>query len=144
MRQAPFALWITDLSSKDPYFILPALNGAAMLFQQKLNPQPADPVQTKVMQIMPIMFTFMFAFFPSGLVLYWLTNTILSFSQQWHINKTVALEGHKNILKKMKAKEMKKEKEREFTWKNVFSLKNIVMTVIIVVAGTLFLNVFFY
>jgi YidC/Oxa1 family membrane protein insertase len=99
MRQAPFALWITDLSSRDPYFILPALNGAAMLFQQKLNPQPADPVQTKVMQIMPIMFTFMFAFFPSGLVLYWLTNTTLSISQQWHINKVIASEGQKNIPK---------------------------------------------
>ena len=99
MRQAPFALWITDLSSRDPYFILPALNGAAMLFQQKLNPQPADEIQAKVMQIMPIMFTFMFAFFPSGLVLYWLTNTILSFSQQWHINKAVASEGQKNIPK---------------------------------------------
>ncbi len=99
MRQAPFMLWITDLSSKDPYFILPLLNGAAMLFQQKLNPQPADPVQTKVMQIMPIMFTFMFAFFPSGLVLYWLTNTTLSIAQQWHINKAVASEGQKNIPK---------------------------------------------
>jgi len=89
MRQAPFALWITDLSSKDPYFILPIIMGAAMLFQQKLNPTPGDPVQAKVMQIMPIMFTVFFAFFPSGLVLYWVTNTGLSIAQQWYINKIV-------------------------------------------------------
>jgi len=89
MRQAPFALWITDLSSKDPYFILPIIMGGAMLFQQKLNPTPGDPVQAKVMQIMPIMFTVFFAFFPSGLVLYWVTNTGLSIAQQWYINKVV-------------------------------------------------------
>jgi YidC/Oxa1 family membrane protein insertase len=81
MRQAPFALWITDLSSRDPYFILPIIMGAAMLFQQRLNPAPADPVQAKVMQVMPIMFTGFFAFFPSGLVLYWVTNTLLSIAQ---------------------------------------------------------------
>ncbi|MDH5620875.1 MAG: membrane protein insertase YidC [Gammaproteobacteria bacterium] len=92
MRQAPFALWITDLSSKDPYFILPLIMGAAMLVQQKLNPAPADPVQAKVMQIMPIMFTVFFAFFPSGLVLYWVTNTLLSIAQQWKINKVVERE----------------------------------------------------
>ncbi|NNE60912.1 MAG: membrane protein insertase YidC, partial [Woeseia sp.] len=78
MRQAPFALWITDLSSRDPYFILPIIMGAAMLGQQKLNPAPADPMQAKVMQIMPIVFTAFFAFFPAGLVLYWVTNTLLS------------------------------------------------------------------
>jgi YidC/Oxa1 family membrane protein insertase len=89
MRQAPFALWITDLSSRDPFFILPIIMGAAMLFQQKLNPTPGDPVQAKVMQIMPIMFTVFFAFFPSGLVLYWVTNTLLSIAQQWYINKVV-------------------------------------------------------
>ncbi len=89
MRQAPFALWITDLSSRDPFFILPLIMGAAMLFQQKLNPAPADPVQARVMQIMPIMFTGFFAFFPSGLVLYWVTNTLLSIAQQWKINKVV-------------------------------------------------------
>jgi YidC/Oxa1 family membrane protein insertase len=89
MRQAPFALWITDLSSRDPYFILPIIMGAAMLFQQKLNPAPADPVQAKVMQVMPIVFTGFFAFFPSGLVLYWVTNTLLSIAQQWYINKIV-------------------------------------------------------
>ncbi|MEZ5564186.1 MAG: membrane protein insertase YidC [Gammaproteobacteria bacterium] len=87
MRQAPFILWITDLSSKDPYFILPLLMGAAMFFQQKLNPPPPDPVQAKMMQIMPIAFTVFFAFFPAGLVLYWLTNSVLSIAQQWRINK---------------------------------------------------------
>lgn len=92
MRQAPFALWITDLSTRDPYFILPLIMGAAMLMQQKLNPAPADPVQAKVMQIMPIMFTGFFAFFPSGLVLYWVTNTLLSIAQQWKINKVVEQE----------------------------------------------------
>lgn len=93
MRQAPFALWITDLSTKDPYFILPLIMGAAMFTQQKLNPAPPDPVQAKVMQIMPIMFTVFFAFFPSGLVLYWVTNTLLSIAQQWNINKVVAREA---------------------------------------------------
>ncbi len=93
MRQAPFALWITDLSTKDPYFILPLIMGAAMFMQQKLNPAPADPVQAKVMQIMPIMFTAFFAFFPSGLVLYWVTNTLLSIAQQWKINRVVEMEA---------------------------------------------------
>jgi len=92
MRQAPFMLWITDLSTRDPYFILPLIMGGAMLLQQKLNPAPADPVQARVMQIMPIMFTGFFAFFPSGLVLYWATNTVLSIAQQWKINKVVEKE----------------------------------------------------
>ena len=94
MRQAallPF--WITDLSSRDPYFILPLIMGAAMLMQQKLNPAPTDPVQARVMQIMPIMFTVFFAFFPSGLVLYWVTNTVLSIAQQWKINRVVEAEA---------------------------------------------------
>lgn len=95
MRQAPFALWITDLSVRDPFFVLPIIMGAAMLFQQKLNPAPTDPVQAKVMSIMPIMFTGMFAFFPSGLVLYWVTNTLLSIAQQWRINQVVELEDKK-------------------------------------------------
>ena len=105
MRQAPFALWITDLSARDPYFILPLIMGAAMLLQQKLNPAPADPVQARVMQIMPIMFTGFFAFFPSGLVLYWATNTVLSIAQQWKINKVVEQEEkQKKIGKKNKKK----------------------------------------
>jgi YidC/Oxa1 family membrane protein insertase len=89
VRQAPFMLWITDLSSRDPFFILPLLMGAAMFFQQKLNPAPPDPVQAKVMQFLPVIFTAMFAFFPAGLVLYWLTNSVLSMLQQWRINKVV-------------------------------------------------------
>ena len=93
MRQAPFALWLTDLSTRDPFFILPLIMGAAMFFQQKLNPQVGDPVQVKVMQIMPIIFTVFFAFFPSGLVLYWVTNTLLSIAQQWKINKVVEAES---------------------------------------------------
>ncbi len=93
MRQAPFALWITDLSSRDPFFILPLIMGAAMFFQQRLNPQVGDPVQVKVMQVMPIIFTAFFAFFPAGLVLYWVTNTLLSIAQQWKINKVVEREA---------------------------------------------------
>ncbi len=93
MRQAPFALWITDLSTRDPYFILPLIMGVSMFLQQKLNPAPTDPVQAKVMQIMPIMFTVFFAFFPSGLVLYWVTNTVLSIAQQWKINRVVEAEA---------------------------------------------------
>lgn len=106
MRQAPFMLWITDLSSKDPFFILPLIMGVAMFLQQKLNPTPADPVQAKVMQIMPIMFTGFFAFFPAGLVLYWATNTVLSIAQQWKINKVVEAEG-----KTMKGGKKKRKKE---------------------------------
>ena len=93
MRQAPFALWITDLSTRDPYFILPLIMGAAMLVQQKLNPAPTDPVQARVMQIMPVMFTVFFAFFPAGLVLYWVTNTVLSIAQQWQVNRVVEAEA---------------------------------------------------
>ena len=105
MRQAPFALWISDLSSRDPFFILPLIMGAAMLFQQRLNPAPADPVQAKVMQVMPIIFTGFFAFFPSGLVLYWVTNTLLSIAQQWYINKIVHEEAAARGGKKSKDKQ---------------------------------------
>jgi YidC/Oxa1 family membrane protein insertase len=93
LRQAPFMLWIDDLSKRDPFFILPVLMGAAMLFQMRLSPAPPDPVQARVMQIMPIIFTVMFALFPAGLVVYWLTNTVLSILQQWRINVLVAREG---------------------------------------------------
>ena len=95
MRQAPFMLWINDLSSRDPLFILPILMGAAMLAQQQLNPAPADPIQARVMRILPIVFTVFFAFFPAGLVLYWFTNTILGVAQQWQINRGVTREGLK-------------------------------------------------
>jgi YidC/Oxa1 family membrane protein insertase len=93
LRQAPFMLWIDDISKRDPFFILPILMGAAMLFQMRLSPAPPDPVQARVMQIMPIIFTVMFALFPAGLVIYWLTNTVLSILQQWRINVLVAREG---------------------------------------------------
>ncbi len=89
MRQAPFALWLTDLSAKDPYYVLPLLMGISMFIQQKLNPPPLDPVQQKVMQALPIIFTAFFAFFPSGLVLYWVVNNCLSIAQQWHITRKI-------------------------------------------------------
>ena len=92
MRQAPFILWINDLSSRDPYFILPLLMGVTMFAQQKLNPAPPDPVQAKVMMIMPVVFTGLFAFFPAGLVLYWFVNNLLSILQQWRINTVVERE----------------------------------------------------
>jgi len=89
MRQAPFMGWIDDLSSRDPYFVLPAIMAVAMFVQYKLNPTPPDPVQAKVFMIMPILMSVMFAFFPAGLVLYWVTNTILSIIQQWNINRRI-------------------------------------------------------
>jgi|UPI000368F0DF YidC/Oxa1 family membrane protein insertase len=87
MRQAPFVLWIQDLSVQDPYFILPVVMGASMFIQQKLNPQPTDPMQAKVLQFLPPVFTVMFLFFPSGLVLYWVVNNVLSIGQQWYVMK---------------------------------------------------------
>ncbi|OGT56158.1 MAG: membrane protein insertase YidC [Gammaproteobacteria bacterium RIFCSPHIGHO2_12_FULL_42_10] len=85
LRQAPFIFWIHDLSIADPYYVLPVLMGLAMFAQQRLNPPPPDPMQAKVMMFMPLMFTFLFANFPAGLMLYWFVNTALSFSQQWFI-----------------------------------------------------------
>jgi YidC/Oxa1 family membrane protein insertase len=93
MRQAPFMLWIDDLSAKDPYYILPLLMGVTMFIQQKLNPAPPDPVQAKVMMALPVVFTVFFAFFPAGLVLYWFVNNLLSIAQQWRINRVVEA-GH--------------------------------------------------
>ncbi|WP_068635681.1 membrane protein insertase YidC [Thauera butanivorans] len=89
MRHAPWLGWIQDLSAKDPYFILPIIMGASMLIQMKLNPTPPDPIQAKVMMAMPIVFTFMFLWFPSGLVLYWVVNNILSIAQQWQITRMI-------------------------------------------------------
>jgi len=89
MRQAPFMGWINDLSSRDPFFILPIIMAGAMFLQYKLQPTPADPIQAKVFMIMPLAMSVMFAFFPSGLVLYWVTNTILSIAQQWNINRRI-------------------------------------------------------
>jgi YidC/Oxa1 family membrane protein insertase len=95
MRQAPWMLWIQDLSSRDPYFVLPALMGAAMYGQFKLNPAPPDPMQAKIFAFMPVVMTVMMAWFPAGLVLYWLTNTLLSIAQQWNINRVVEAEAKK-------------------------------------------------
>ncbi len=89
MRQAPFVLWIRDLSTPDPYWVLPLIMGVTMFIQQKLNPAPMDPVQEKVMQIMPFAFTIFFGFFPSGLVVYWVANNILSIAQQWIITRNI-------------------------------------------------------
>jgi YidC/Oxa1 family membrane protein insertase len=93
MRQAPFALWIDDLSARDPFYVLPALMAAAMYFQTRLSPAPPDPVQARMMQIMPLVFSAILIFFPAGLVLYQLTNTVLSIAQQWRINTIVARES---------------------------------------------------
>lgn len=89
MRNAPWLGWITDLSVKDPFYVLPLIMGATMFIQTKLNPTPPDPIQAKVMLFMPIMFTGMFLFFPAGLVLYWTVNNILSIAQQWQITRLV-------------------------------------------------------
>ncbi len=89
LRQAPFFAWIVDLAAMDKFFVLPILMGASMYLQQTLNPPVADPMQAKVMKFMPVMFTALFLFFPAGLVLYWLTNNVLSMAQQWYTNKQV-------------------------------------------------------
>jgi YidC/Oxa1 family membrane protein insertase len=89
MRHAPWLGWIQDLSAKDPYFILPIVMGLSMLVQMKLNPAPPDPLQAKIMMALPIVFTFMFMWFPSGLVLYWVVNNILSIAQQWQITRMI-------------------------------------------------------
>lgn len=89
LRDAPFILWIQDLSAKDPYYVLPILMGLSMWLQQRMNPAPPDPVQAKVMMAMPILFTVLFMNFPSGLVLYWLVNNLLSILQQWFISRKV-------------------------------------------------------
>jgi YidC/Oxa1 family membrane protein insertase len=93
MRNAPWIGWITDLSTKDPYFILPILMTLSSLLQTWLNPTPPDPIQAKMMWIMPLVFSVMFFFFPAGLVLYWLTNNILSIAQQYLINKQLGVLG---------------------------------------------------
>lgn len=89
LRQAPWILWIQDLSIRDPYFILPLLMAIAMFVQQKLNPAPVDPIQAKVMQFLPLIFGVFFALFPAGLVLYWVVNNTLSILQQWYITRIV-------------------------------------------------------
>ena len=93
LRHAPFFGWIKDLSAIDPYYILPILMGATMIIQTYLNPPPTDPIQAKVMKVMPVVFSVFFFFFPAGLVLYWLVNNVLSITQQWYINKTIHAEA---------------------------------------------------
>ncbi|MTW20507.1 membrane protein insertase YidC [Allochromatium palmeri] len=95
MRQAPFVLWLNNLSAPDPYFILPLIMGVSMFVQQKLNPAPPDPIQAKIMMSLPFVFTVFFAFFPSGLVLYWTVNNLLSIAQQWKITRDLELETAK-------------------------------------------------
>ncbi|MEX0732580.1 MAG: membrane protein insertase YidC [Aquisalimonadaceae bacterium] len=89
LRQAPFMLWIRDLSTPDPYFVLPLLMGVSMFIQQRLNPAPLDPIQQKVMMALPFVFTVFFMFFPAGLVLYWVVNNVLSITQQWFITRRI-------------------------------------------------------
>ena len=96
LRQAPWILWIKDLSVKDPYYVLPVIMGITMFIQQKLNPAPPDPMQEKMMMALPFVFTVMFAFFPSGLVLYWTVNNILSIVQQWIITRRIEAEAKKH------------------------------------------------
>ncbi len=99
MRNAPFFGWITDLSAADPYYILPLIMGTSMIIQTRLNPKPPDPMQAKVMQIMPIVFSVMFFFFPAGLVLYSIVNNLLSIAQQWYITRTAEKES-KGVAKR--------------------------------------------
>jgi len=102
LRHAPFFGWIQDLSATDPWFILPILMGSTMIIQTYLNPAPTDPIQAKVMKVMPVVFSVFFFFFPAGLVLYWLVNNILSIAQQWYVNKTIhaAALAKKGVSKK--------------------------------------------
>ena len=99
MRNAPWALWIHDLASPDPYFILPLVMTMTTLLQTALNPAPPDPMQAKMMWIMPLAFSVMFFFFPSGLVLYWITNNVLSIAQQWIINTRMGVPPQFNLPK---------------------------------------------
>ena len=89
LRQASFVFWLRDLSVYDPYFVLPLMMGATMFVQQKLNPAPPDPLQARIMMALPFVFTFLFLFFPSGLVLYWFVNNLLSIAQQWVITRKI-------------------------------------------------------
>lgn len=109
LRQAPFIFWLKDLSVKDPYYVLPLIMGASMFLQQKMSPAPPDPMQAKIMMFMPVIFTVLFLSFPSGLVLYWVVNNLLSILQQWYITNNLQKEGlatnnksNKNQVKSLK------------------------------------------
>ncbi|MCD6055720.1 MAG: yidC [Gammaproteobacteria bacterium] len=104
LRQAPWILWIQDLSSKDPYFILPLLMGLTMFLQQKLSPPPPDPMQAKMMMLLPIVFTVLFLYFPAGLVLYWVTNNTVSIAQQWYIMRKLDVETKKGSFREIQKK----------------------------------------
>ena len=97
LRDSAWLGWVSDLASPDPWFILPAVMMITMFLQIKLNPTPADPMQARMMVIMPLVFGVMFFFFPAGLVLYWLTNNVLSIAQQWYVNKQIAAEREKRL-----------------------------------------------
>jgi YidC/Oxa1 family membrane protein insertase len=99
MRGAPWIFWIHDLSVKDPYFILPVIMTMTTLLQTALNPLPPDPMQAKMMWLMPLMFSVMFFFFPAGLVVYWITNNILTIAQQWIINTRMGVPPQFNLPK---------------------------------------------
>lgn len=98
LRQAPWILWIHDLSRPDPYYILPLIMAATMFIQTYLNPPPTDPMQAKMMKIMPIIFSVMFFFFPAGLVLYWVVNNILTIFQQWYINRSITQQQKNGVV----------------------------------------------
>jgi len=111
LRQATFIFWLDDLSTKDPFYVLPLLMGLTMYIQQQLNPKPPDPMQAKIMAALPFIFTLFFAFFPSGLVLYWVVNAILSILQQWYITRRIdmGLDSGDDDDKKKKDKKVKKK-----------------------------------
>jgi len=98
LRYAPFIGWITDLSVADPYYIMPAIMGISMVIQGRLNPTPPDPIQAKLMQWMPVVFSVVFFFFPAGLVLYSIVNNVLSIAQQWYITRSLE-GGQKDVAK---------------------------------------------
>ena len=102
LRQAPFILWIHDLSLPDPFYVLPVLMGFSMFLQQRLSPAPPDPTQAKIMMVLPVFLTVLFLSFPAGLVLYWLVNNLSSISQQWYIMKTMDRKPKQKKNKKRK------------------------------------------
>lgn len=99
IRHSPWIFWIQDLSAKDPLFVLPILMGASMMLMQKLQPMPTDPMQARVMQFLPIVFTFFFMIFPAGLVLYWTVNNLLSMAQQWFVNRQIQTAKRTDLIK---------------------------------------------
>lgn len=115
LRYAPLALWITDMSVPDPYYVLPLVMGISMWVQSKLSPVPADPIQAKIMKIMPVAFSIFFFFFPSGLVLYSLCNNILSIAQQWQITRMFELKAEQEDKDKTKSKPKGKGKAKQIT-----------------------------